>query len=77
MEIDIVTRPASSAARIKLNAQETLTAQVGAMIAVSTEVKVETTSRKKGGKGGLMKGLKRMFSFKMRLIKPGKISGFI
>ena len=32
------------------------------MIAMSKGLNVQTTSRQRGGKGGMMKGLKRMFS---------------
>ena len=62
MQIEILNRPASTAAKISLAKAETLTAEVGAMIAMSTELQVETTSKSRGGKGGIMKGVKRMFS---------------
>ncbi len=62
MQIEILNRPASTAARVKLASGETLTAEVGAMIAMSTELQVETTSRSRGGGGGILKGLKRLFS---------------
>ena len=63
MEITLTGGPGSTVARVGLNAGETLTAEVGAMIAMDTAITVETTSRKKGsGGGGLLKGLKRMFS---------------
>ncbi len=62
MQIEIINRPASTAARVVLTAGETLTAEVGAMIAMSTELQVQTTSKSRGGGGGILKGLKRMFS---------------
>jgi uncharacterized protein (TIGR00266 family) len=62
MQIEILNRPASTAARVKLASGETLTAEVGAMIAMSTELQVETTSKSRGGGGGILKGLKRLFS---------------
>ena len=63
MDITLTGGPGSTVARVGLNAGETLTAEVGAMIAMDTAITVETTSRKKGsGGGGLLKGLKRMFS---------------
>jgi len=63
MEIQLTGGPGATAARVALASGETLTAEVGAMIAMDTEITVETTSRKKGGKkGGLLKGIKRMFS---------------
>ena len=62
MKIDIISRPAGSAAQVHLGQNEGLTAEVGAMIAMSPELRVETTSRGKGGSGGILKGIKRMFS---------------
>ena len=63
MQHEIVARPAASVVKLDLDAGETITCEVGAMLAMSTGITVETTSGKKGGKGGgLMKGLKRMFS---------------
>jgi uncharacterized protein (TIGR00266 family) len=62
MQYEIIARPLASVAAIQLNAGESLTAEVGAMIAMSPGVTVETTSRKRGGSGGLVKGLKRMFA---------------
>lgn len=62
MNIEILNRPASSAAKVTLDQSETLTAEVGAMIAMSSDLRVETTSRNRGGGGGVLKGLKRMFS---------------
>jgi uncharacterized protein (TIGR00266 family) len=62
MQIEIVARPASSAARVILGAGETLTAEVGSMIALSSGVHVETMARRKGASGGLMAGMKRMFA---------------
>lgn len=60
MEVELLARPASSAARLRLNKGETLTAEVGAMIAMSSGITVETSSRTRGG--GALKGLKRLFS---------------
>lgn len=63
MQFGIEARPAASVVRLNLDHGETVTCEVGAMIAMSTGITVETTSGKKGGKGGgLMKGLKRMFA---------------
>ncbi|MFW5698223.1 MAG: TIGR00266 family protein [Planctomycetota bacterium] len=59
MDIDIQARPAASVARITLAANETVTCEVGGMIAMDPGITVQTTTRKKGG-GGLLKGLKRM-----------------
>jgi len=62
VNIEIKGRPAGTAAYVTLTTGETLTAEVGAMIAMSADLPVETTSKSKGGKGGLLRGLKRMFS---------------
>jgi uncharacterized protein (TIGR00266 family) len=62
MQIELKGAPAATVARIKLAKSETLTAEVGAMIAMSSAVTVETTSKSRGGKGGFLKGLKRLFS---------------
>lgn len=51
-----------SAAKLTLDAGESITCEVGAMIAMSHGFTVETTSRNKGGGGGIAKGLKRMFA---------------
>ena len=62
MNIEILARPAASAARVTLDAGETLTAEVGAMITMSTQLQVETTSKGRGGGGGILKGIRRAFS---------------
>lgn len=62
MDIEILTRPACSTARVRLGAGEAITAEVGAMIAMSAELQVETTSRSRGGSGGVLRGLRRLFS---------------
>lgn len=62
MKIEILARPAASVAKLTLNANETITCEVGAMIAMTPGLDVETTSGKKGGGGGMLKGLKRMFA---------------
>ncbi len=61
MNIELLARPSAAAARIHLMNGETVTAELGAMIAMSTGLMVETTSKSRGG-GGILKGLKRMFS---------------
>ena len=62
MQYKILCQPASAVAHLVLNAGEAITCEVGAMIAMSPNIGVETTSRSRGGKGGIMKGIKRMFS---------------
>jgi len=58
MTVDIIQRPASSAAKIGLSAQEHITAEGGAMIAMSGDMEVTTTTHKKEG-GRVLKGLAR------------------
>lgn len=60
MQTEITNGPAAAVARIRLAQGETLTCEVGAMIAMSPEFVVETTSGKKGGGGGFVSGLKRL-----------------
>ena len=62
MKIDLLARPSMTTADIYLNAGETITAEVGAMIGVSSKIDVTTTTRSISGKGGFFKGLKRMVS---------------
>ena len=62
MQYEIKAQPAASVVDIRMSAGESITAEVGAMIAMTSGMTVETTSRTKGGKGGMMKGLKRMFA---------------
>ncbi len=61
MEIEIVHRPGNSAAHVRLAGGETCVAEGGAMIAMSGDMGIQTTTHKKG-KGSLLKGLKRMLS---------------
>jgi uncharacterized protein (TIGR00266 family) len=62
MRYEILAKPAASVVKIHLQRGESFTCEVGAMVAMSTRVTVETTSKSKGGTGGLLQGLKRMFS---------------
>jgi uncharacterized protein (TIGR00266 family) len=62
MQYEILARPAASVAKLTLDTHETITCEVGAMIAMSTGLSVETSSGQKGGAGGLLKGLQRMFA---------------
>ncbi len=61
MHIDIQMQPGSSEAKVILAPGEQMTAEGGAMIAMSTDVDMQTTTYKKNS-GGIMKGLKRMIS---------------
>ena len=63
MQYEILSRPAASVAKLTMDDGESITCEVGAMIAMTTEFEVETTTRKKGGSGGgLGKALKRMLA---------------
>ncbi len=62
MQYEILARPAAAVAKLTLESNESITCEVGAMIAMSTGISVETTSGMKGASGGFFKGLKRMFS---------------
>ncbi len=61
MDIEIVHGPGNSAAKIALAPNENCTAEGGAMIAMSGDMNMTTTTHKKG-KGGIGKALKRMLS---------------
>jgi len=61
MEIDIVMGPGNAAAKISLDPGETCTAEAGAMIAMSGDMNMETTTHKIK-KGGILKALKRVVS---------------
>lgn len=62
MNIDILQRPAATTALVHLGSGESLTAEGGAMIAMSSDIHMETTTHQKSGSGGIMSGLKRMLS---------------
>lgn len=62
MKYQMLCRPAATAIRFQLEQGEGITSEVGAMIAMSTGLTVNTTSKSRGGSGGIIKGLKRMFS---------------
>ncbi|MBK7584043.1 MAG: TIGR00266 family protein [Myxococcales bacterium] len=55
MQIDIQYRPAHSLAKVSLEPNESVVAESGAMVGMSTNVQMQTQA------GGLMSGLKRMF----------------
>lgn len=55
MQFDIQYRPAHSLAKVALDPNESVVAESGAMVGMSTNVQMQTQS------GGLMSGLKRMF----------------
>ena len=55
MQINLLYRPAQSLARVNLEPGESVVAESGAMVGMSTNVKMETQA------GGLKAGLKRLF----------------
>jgi uncharacterized protein (TIGR00266 family) len=61
MQIEIKHGPGNSAAKISLGAGEACTAEGGAMIAMSGDMGIETTTHKKSS-GSILKGLKRMLA---------------
>lgn len=60
MDIEITSGPAAAAAKVTLGTGETLTCEVGGMIAMDPGITVQTTTQKKGG-GGFLKSVKRAF----------------
>ena len=60
MKTEILHSPGNAAARVSLEAGETVTAEGGAMIAIGGEVSIETTTQQKGQGGGLLKAAKRL-----------------
>lgn len=61
MNIDIVMGPGNAAAKINLLPGEICSAEAGAMIAMSGDMKMETTTHKIS-KGGILKAIKRVVS---------------
>lgn len=59
MDIELMHRPGNTAARVRLAQGEVCTSESGAMIAMSGNMGITTTTHKKGS-GGLLKALKRM-----------------
>lgn len=61
VNIEVLARPAASVTRLQLDQGEQVTAEVGAMIAMSSGMTVETHARQRGG-SGFLKSVKRMFA---------------
>lgn len=61
MQIDITYKPGNSIAKVSLAPNEQVTAEGGAMVSMSGDMTIETTTHKKG-KGGLLKAAKRLLS---------------
>jgi len=62
MEIDLQFRPGYSAARLDLAPHEVITAEAGAMIAMSGGIALETSSHQKTGRGGVLRAMKRLLA---------------
>lgn len=61
LDVTIQMRPGSAAAEVKLQPNQTFTAEGGAMIAMSPSIQMKTSTHTKTS-GGIIKGLKRMLS---------------
>lgn len=61
MEVEIQHGPGNAAAKLTLGANESATAEAGAMIAMSGNIQMTTTTHKKSS-GGLLKAAKRMLA---------------
>lgn len=62
MNIDLIFQPGNAVARVALAPHESVTAEGGSMIAMDGDMAIETTTRQRGGKGGLLAAAKRMLS---------------
>jgi uncharacterized protein (TIGR00266 family) len=62
MKTEILHGPGNAAARITLDPNETVTAEGGAMIAMSGDLGVQTSTQQRSGGGGLLKAAKRLLS---------------
>src|SRR3989338_927872 len=79
MQIEIHYGPSNAAAKVTLAANETLSAESGAMIAMSGNMSVTTTTHKKES-GGVLKAMKRMLageSFFLNHFTPSGAGGEI
>lgn len=76
MQVQLAYRPGASVARVVLAPNETCTAEGGAMVAMSGEMNIETTTRQRGG--GVWRAVKRMLggeSFFLNHFTPGAAGG--
>ena len=62
MNHEILCRPMASVVRLLLDAGERITCEVGAMVAMSEGLSVDSSTAMKRRPGGLLAGVKRMFS---------------
>ncbi|SMF41044.1 TIGR00266 family protein [Pseudobacteriovorax antillogorgiicola] len=61
MNVSLEMGPTNTVAKLEFLSGEAWTTEAGAMIAMSSGLQIETSTHKKG-KGGVLKGLKRMFA---------------
>jgi uncharacterized protein (TIGR00266 family) len=61
MQVEILSRPSAAVAKLTLDNGERVVCEVGAMVAMSTGIVVQTSTRSKGA-GGLWAGVKRMMA---------------
>ena len=60
MNYEVLCGSSAAALKVVLDANETITAEGGAMLSMSGSVQVETTTQAKASKGGFLKAVKRM-----------------
>lgn len=58
MQVELIHRPGNTAAKVTLQSGEACTAESGAMIAMSGDMDITTTTHKRGS-GGVLKAIKR------------------
>ena len=61
MQVEILSRPSAAVAKLTLSGGERVVCEVGAMVAMSTGINVQTSSRSKGA-SGVWAGVKRMMA---------------
>ncbi len=77
MKVELLHRPGNTAAKVTLNAGESCTTESGAMIAMSGNMNITTTTHKRGS-GGLLKAAKRLLageSFFLNHFSPEQRAG--
>ncbi len=77
MKVELLHRPGNTAAKVTLNAGESCTTESGAMIAMSGNMSITTTTHKRGS-GGLLKAAKRLLageSFFLNHFSPEQRAG--
>ena len=59
MDINVQYRPSFALAIVNLGANESVVAESGAMVSMSSNINIQTSSRQQAGGGGMLKALKR------------------